>query len=293
MSGERFFAALAEHPADRPLLSGDAQTWHAAHLLAAVRELADRLAGSRCVAVLADNGPDWVVADLAALYAGIAHVPLPAFFSPAQLAHVLDRSGADSVLTDQPERIGALAAGFTVDGKWNGLVLLRRRARPATLPAGTAKVSFTSGSTGQPKGACLSADGLLDTARAVAARLADLPIERHLAVLPLALLLENVAGVHAPLLRGSLVQLPGLRRLGWQGMAGFDPAALQRTAVALRPNSLILVPELLKAWSCCSPPTASGHRPAWSMPPSAAPASTPTACAAPAPSACRPTRATA
>jgi len=32
-------------------------------------------------------------------------------------------------------------------------------------------------------------------------------------------------------------------------MAGFDPAALHRTVVERGPNSLILVPELLKAWS--------------------------------------------
>jgi long-subunit acyl-CoA synthetase (AMP-forming) len=32
-------------------------------------------------------------------------------------------------------------------------------------------------------------------------------------------------------------------------MAGFDPAALQKTVETIQPNSVILVPELLKAWS--------------------------------------------
>ncbi|MDD3018520.1 MAG: AMP-binding protein [Comamonas sp.] len=52
-------------------------------------------------------------------------------------------------------------------------------------------MSFTSGSTGAPKGVCLSAAGLIDTALALRERLADLPLTRHLAVLPLALLLEQ------------------------------------------------------------------------------------------------------
>lgn len=257
MSVERLFSALAAYPANAPVLSGDTggntSSWHVAHLLRAIDELSDRLAGCRSLAVLADNGPDWVIADLAALRAGIPHIPLPGFFSPAQLAHVLEQTGADTVLTDQPERIAALAttpgAGFAIEGKWSGLVLLRRRTGEARLPAGTAKVSFTSGSTGQPKGACLSAAGLIDTATAVARRLADLPIERHLAVLPLSLLLENTAGIYAPLLRGSAIQLPGLSLLGWRGMAGFDLSALQRTVATLEADSLILVPELLKAWS--------------------------------------------
>ena len=249
MSGERLFAALAARQADALVLSGDAQSWHAGALLAAVDELAGQLAGSHCLAVLADNGPDWVIADLAALRAGIVQVPLPGFFSEQQLRHVVDQTGADCVLTDQPQRVTALAAGFAVAGRWNSLTLLRRSASPSALPAGTAKISFTSGSTGSPKGACLSVDGLLDTAIAVAERLADLTIDHHLAVLPLALLLENSAGVYAPLLRGSVVHLPGLARVGWRGMAGFDPAALHESSMHYRANSLILVPELLKAWT--------------------------------------------
>ena len=258
MSGERLFSALAARPSDALVLDGETQSWRAGALLAAIDELAGQLAGSQCLAVLADNGPDWVIADLAALRAGIVQVPLPGFFSEQQIRHVVDETGADCVLTDQPQRIEALAAGFAVAGHWNSLTLLRRAARATVLPHGTAKISFTSGSTGSPKGACLSVDGLLDTALAVAERLADLPIDHHLAVLPLALLLENSAGIYAPLLRGSVVHLPGLARIGWRGMAGFDPAALQKSCAHYQANSLILVPELLKAWILYL--TASGQR---------------------------------
>lgn len=256
MSADPLFKALESRAAERPdspVLIGDRQTWHSGALLAAIDELATRLTPSRAIAVLADNGPAWVMADLAALRAQIPHIPLPGFFSPEQLAHALDQAGVDTVLTDQPERIGALDAGFSITGQWNGLIWMRRplstEEASKQLPAGTAKISFTSGSTGNPKGACLSANGLTDTAAAVAARLADLPIERHLVTLPLALLLENSAGIYAPLLRGAEIHLPGLQTLGWKGMAGFDPAALQKIAGTIRPSSMILVPELLKAWT--------------------------------------------
>lgn len=258
MSAERLFGALAACAPDAVVLRGESDIWHAADVLDSVAALALRLAGHRVLAVLADNNPAWVMADLAALRTGTVHLPLPTFFSPTQMAHVLEQTGTEVLLTDQPDRILALKLGFSAGQPWNGLVWMQRQCPAVALPAGTAKISFTSGSTGTPKGACLSAAGLMATAEGVAARLGDLPITQHLAVLPLALLLENTAGIYAPLLRGAVVHLPGLQTLGWRGMAGFDPAALQQSVMAHRPHSLILVPELLKAWTLFL--TASGQR---------------------------------
>lgn len=249
MSADKLFAALEARPSSEIVLRGARADWNAFAILQAARDLADRLAGGRVLAVLADNGPEWVIADLAALQGGLVHLPLPGFFVPAQLAHALDTTGADLLLTDQPERITALGLGFDFVDVWHGLSLFRRKVDAVRLPAGTAKVSFTSGSTGAPKGVCLSADGLMATAAALTSRLADVPIARHLAVLPLALLLENVAGIFAPLLRGATIHLPPLQQLGWRGMAEFAPAALQQVVTETAAHSLILVPELLKAWT--------------------------------------------
>lgn len=234
----------------RTVLSGHGGPRSATALLIDIAAFADWLRNhaARVLAVLADNSTTWVTADLAALHAGVVHLPLPAFFSDAQLAHALEASGADLLLTDQPMRILALDPGFREVGQWDGLALLGRAVAPLPLPPGTAKISFTSGSTGAPRGVCLSAGGLLETARAVDAALAGLPIQRHLAVLPLALLLENVAGVYAPLLRGAEIVLPKLDQLGWRGMADFDPLALSTRVETVAPSSLILVPEVLKAW---------------------------------------------
>ena len=249
MSTSILFDALdARHP-DSLVFSGEKFSWHARDVAHEIAGVSQRLEGARVMAILADNSPDWAMADLAALKTQTPVLPLPLFFTPAQLAHALQQVGADLVLTDQPERILSLDIGFAVSETRRQMVWLRRETEPVTLPAGTAKISFTSGSTGAPKGVCLSAEGLIDTAKALKSRLADITVERHLAVLPLALLLENSAGIYAPLLRGAEIHLPSLARLGWQGMSGFNPASLQQAATDVQPNSLILVPELLKAWT--------------------------------------------
>lgn len=240
--------ALASRSGNDALLVNDHRNWTGQDIAVELRMLTERLKSSRVVGVLADNSPAWVIADLAIQDAGRVHLPLPAFFHEQQLRAALEQAGADTVLTDTPERVGALDLGFAITGHWQGLTWMRRVVEPVTLPTGTAKISFTSGSTGMPKGVCLSAAGLLDTAHAVHSRLADLPLGRHLAVLPLALLLENVAGVYAPLLRGTTVHLPSLEALGWAGMQGFDPVLLDRQVRETAAASVVLVPELLKAW---------------------------------------------
>lgn len=244
-----WLAELSARDPQQPLLLDGDRAWTAGEVCDQLFDLSYRLAPGRVLGVLADNSPAWVVADLAAQEAERVHLPLPAFFTAGQLKHALEQTATDLVLSDQPERIEALGLGFSRIDFWQGLALLRREVAPRVLPTGTAKISYTSGSTGTPKGVCLSAKGLLATARAVRDRLADLPLRRHLAVMPLALLLENVAGVHAPLLRGLPVHLPSLGRIGWRGMASIDPLALDGAVRAAGASSVILVPELLKAWT--------------------------------------------
>lgn len=248
MAESAVLQALETRAPEAVVLVGTDRSWAAREVLVEARRLAERLPAGRVVGVLADNGPAWVIADLACQLAGTVHLPLPEFFNAEQLRHVLEQSGTDTVITDHPERIGALDLGFSVVGRWQGLHWLRRVVDPVALPEGTAKISFTSGSTGTPKGVCLGLAGLHDTATALCDRLAALPLQRHLAVLPLALLLENVAGVYAPLLRGMQVHLPPQREVGWQGMSGFDPGRLAAVIDREQADSLVLVPELLKAW---------------------------------------------
>ena len=183
---------------------------------------------ARVLATLLDNGPDFIALDEAAAEAGIVHVPLPLFFTPAQRQHALQAAGVDTLVT---------AAGVE-----------RLPFAPTPVPAGTSKITFTSGTTGTPKGVCLSARAMNAVADGLIAATAGLGISRHLNALPFAVLLENIAGVLAPRRQGVTVISPALADVGLTGSSGFDPARLHAAVLEHRAESLILLPQMLRAW---------------------------------------------
>ena len=211
---------------------------------ARIERLAKALSGARprprVLGLLADNGADWVVADLAAQKAGIVLVPLPAFFTETQVAYAVSSSGMDSL-------IGPAVPGFRRAGELEGLPFHRREAQAAQLPPGTAKITYTSGTTGAPKGVPLSAAQQSAVAAALAEATAPLGLRRHLCLLPLAVLLENVAGVSAPLAAHMEICVPPLAELGVRGSSSFDARACLAALARWQPDSVILLPQMLAA----------------------------------------------
>ncbi len=233
------------------VLSGES-SMNQAELLSHVDKLAADLValGSACVALYADNGIDWILTDLACQQAGIRIVPVPLFFSASQIRHTLASSGADILVTDQSidarqlnaAPVPASRLALAGESRIYSLVPGRR----VQIPAGTQKVTFTSGSTGSPKGVCLSAEQQNSVAASIAES-TNVVSPRHLCVLPLSTLLENLAGVYAPLLAGGTVVAPPLAEVGLRGSSELDTVQLLTCITEYQPNSLILVPEILSA----------------------------------------------
>lgn len=228
---------------------------------AALRQHSGQLAhqlsaqGARLVALQAGNGCDWMIVDLACQLAGIPLLPLPGFFSAGQLRHALAQTAADVVLTDNPQQILALGLEFNPVERGTGTTLSVLTRCPqdvdslsgsGCLPEGTGKITYTSGSTGAPKGVCLGNGQLIRQALALRNQVAlDRP--RHLCLLPLSVLLENVAGVYTCLLAGGEVLAPDLATIGLSGSSTLDMRALTRAIDQHQPNSLILIPQMLSA----------------------------------------------
>ncbi len=177
------------------------------------------------VGLVMDNGIDWILADLALRSLGVACVPIPPFFTPRQVEGVLGDAGACAV----------------VDGR--SIRRLQNSLRP--VPIGTAKISYTSGSTGAPKGICLSDGQMLATASAIVSRFGADIAGTHLPLLPLAVLLENVAGLYASLLAGGTYAPRGAAEIGLDQPFQPDVVKMVGAIAATGATSLILVPELL------------------------------------------------
>ncbi|MGE0674272.1 MAG: AMP-binding protein, partial [Methylibium sp.] len=208
------------------LASGQPDAWPAARFEAAVDRAAEalRAGGTRVLATLFDNGIAWLVADAGAARAGVVHVPLPGFFTRGQLQHALTAAGVDTLWT-----VPAAAAGFpgapseplSFDADAEPMAALRLPTVPVAMPAGTAKVTFTSGTTGTPKGVCLGQAAMDRVAQAIGEATAVLGITRHLSVLPFAVLLENIAGVLAPRQRQATCIAVPLISVGLLGSSRF------------------------------------------------------------------------
>ena len=210
-------------------------------LIGAVQLLVENLRPYRgqVVALLADNQIDWVVTDLACLEAGVTLLPLPAFFSVSQQQHAIAQSGAVALIKDAVDSQG--------EPLTNQLKIQPVYARAeAKIPDTTVKITFTSGSTGEPKGVCLSEANQINVAQALLKRI-GLEKTKHLCVLPLATLLENIAGVYAPLLSGGEVMLLPATELGFNGASDFDVQKLAAALEIIQPESLIILPGLLSA----------------------------------------------
>lgn len=240
-------------PAGRAILSDGSAQLDAAALAQRVASLVAALQARRepraPLAILADNSPEWLAADLATQQLGVTLVPLPLFFTPPQWAHVLQASGAGAVLAPPDAPLAPL--GFGTPRDCGGPLQLYQatapgQARPAP-PDGTQKITFTSGTTASPKGVCLGSAQQWELARALRQGVAPLRLQRHLCLLPFAVLLENIAGPYTAMLSGATTICPPLAEVGLAGASQFDPQRCLDAIARYQAESVIVLPQMLHA----------------------------------------------
>jgi long-chain acyl-CoA synthetase len=191
------------------------------------------------VVIWAVNRPEWGLAFLGAVHAGIVLVPLDVRSAPDFAVKVARRTRAKAVLASrQTEPL--------VEGLELPVILIESipdRAREVQpLPAAgvgpddLVEVVFTSGTTGEPKGAMITHRNLASNATMLQTVFPFRDDERLLSILPLSHLFEQTCGFIAALFAGASIVYPVSRQ----------PAVLIRTFREFGVTMLLVVPAGLK-----------------------------------------------
>jgi long-chain acyl-CoA synthetase len=185
------------------------------------------------------NRPEWAIGFFGALFAGLVLVPLDVRSQPDFVAKIARRTGARLVLASTQTAPLAAALGLPV-------VLIEslpdraRDAAPLPTPQLAAsdlvEVVFTSGTTGEPKGAMLTHANLVANATALREVFPFQDDERLLSILPLSHMFEQTCGLLAPFMAGASIVYPVSRQ----------PAVLMRNFREFRVTMLLVVPAGLK-----------------------------------------------
>ena len=226
------FESITRHACEAPqkgALCGAGQTISYSTLIDEVRRRKNILAEQnvKVLGLQINNSPDWILWDLAALKSGIVCVPLPPFFSNEQINYVKHSAGIDACVYDRG-------------------IVKTETGNSVSIPEKTAKITFTSGTTGTPKGVCLPASGLEQLAVSLQNVIGPEYAERHLSILPLGVLLENVAGVYTALMAGAEIHIPAPHEIGMDDPFQPDFSGICRYISEQKITSIILVPELLR-----------------------------------------------
>jgi long-chain acyl-CoA synthetase len=227
------------------------------HCRAFAASLASRgLAPGATVSFMLENGVSAATVFLGAMYGGHVVSPINLNAQDAQLEYTLAHSDtrivfASSANRERLERIRR-ASGATFDvcvvGS-DGIELPSAEdfRPPARRADSRAMLMYTSGTTGQPKGALLSHANMLSGARALAQSLALTPDDRVLSSLPLYHINGQCIATVAPLVSGGSIVMPHRFSVSqwWSLVARHRPTWLNMvpTIIAYLLNGPELTPE--------------------------------------------------
>jgi long-chain acyl-CoA synthetase len=195
------------------------------------------------VAILGNPHPHWLEADFATLCLGGVSVGIYPTLTPDAVRYQLAHSGAKVLLVESPDILQRLAPVLESlpalkARTWDlplrpvDLDAFRARAR-AVRPTDVCAIFYTSGTTGDPKGAVITHGAMLSVCRASQEPIPLFPGERSILFLPLAHSLQRMVAY-----RGLLEEVE----------AYFVPS-LDKVAAALpaaRPSVIATVPRMLE-----------------------------------------------
>jgi long-chain acyl-CoA synthetase len=265
---EQLWPVLAERHGDALALDAHAkppeqlsfQELHSAILRAAAGFAALGVVPGDGVALFAENGPRWFLADQGLMRAGAADAVRGSGAPLAELSYILRDSGASALvvesaallekLTPQLLELADLKFVVVLEGAspaagtlaipclgWDAFMALGATSPlPPPAPGGPARLAtllYTSGTTGEPKGVPLSHANLLHQLQTLGVAVAPNPGDRVLSVLPIWHAYERTAEY--------FLLACGCRQT-YTSLKHFK-ADLQR----VRPNYMISVPRLWEA----------------------------------------------
>ena len=197
------------------------------------------------IGVLADNSSAWIALDLATQRLGIPLIPIPHFFSNEQKKHLIHSAHIFTLMSEQ-ENIFKLYGFDENKEQCHGLFISHLiNYEPQDLNKDIQKITFTSGTTSKPKGVCLSSEQQWSIAKSLEYALANLKIKKHLCLLPLSVLLENVAGVYTSFLSHTELFVFPLKDIGFKDPFNFDAAQCLSKIDEYKIESIILLPQML------------------------------------------------
>jgi long-chain acyl-CoA synthetase len=155
------------------------------------------------VLICAPNGPRLVAVLFGLLRAGMVAVPLDQKSTPGFVAAVALRTGAVALIGSWrgvvPEGLRAIdiaTLDLAATGAFDG---------PRPQPAELAEIVFTSGTTGDPKGAMLTHSNIVQDVIAAARIIPETVTLDLLSILPLSHMFEQTVGLFLPILNGGSV----------------------------------------------------------------------------------------